>query len=274
MRRRAIVSLATASVAGALAAAVIPAGASGASAIGRQSRTSNVAIAGGNVYLWSTHRSARTGDGCTLSFSVRSRRTHRVGVLTAGHCVRTLAGGPGYTVHQTRDGKGNTTDPGHKLGDVHAGHAFLGSNGDSAFISLIGHRRAEAAVFTRGVATTTTIPVAGLGHLADGVKVCYSGAASGEHCGFTVVGRPETVAFQDGRHTIRIGHEWRATRATCTSRVGDSGAPVYIKRNGKAYAIGILSGGQQRSSQCPFYFTSITLALTRLHLRLLRVPAS
>jgi Trypsin len=68
---------------------------------------------------------------------------------------------------------------------------------------------------------------------------------------------------------IRIRHEWRATRGTCTSRVGDSGAPVFVERHGRAYAVGILSGGQQRASQCPFYFTSVTLALSTLHLRLL-----
>jgi hypothetical protein len=276
MRRNSIVSAAVASAACVvLAAGLMPtaaSGAQGATAGGRQSRASNLAIAGGDIYLWSIHRSARAGDGCTLSFAVRSKRTHRLGSLTAGHCVKTLAGGPAYTVHQTRGGKRNTTFPGHKLGEVHVGAYRVGAHGDSALIVLLGHRRAPASVFTGGPTSDTSISVAGLAHLADGIKVCYSGAASGEHCGFTVVGRPRTVAFRDGGRTIRIRHEWRATRATCTSRVGDSGAPVYVKRDGKAYAVGILSGGQERSSKCPFYFTSVTLALTQLHVRLLRAP--
>jgi hypothetical protein len=253
-------------VLGAVAAATT---ASGGTATGRQSRTSNVAIAGGDVYMWSTRRSERSGDACTLAFAVQSVRTKHVGVLTAGHCLRTVPGGPLYTVHQTHAGKGDSTDPGHQLGVVHLGNAHLGIDGDNAFVTLAAHRRAIAQVFNGGPTSNTTIPVAGLAHLTDGIHVCYSGAASGEHCGFAVVGKPRTVAFQEGNGVIRIRHEWRATRGTCTSRVGDSGAPVFVERHGRAYAVGILSGGQQRASQCPFYFTSVTLALSTLHLRLL-----
>jgi hypothetical protein len=258
-----------------LALTILPAsGASAASGPGRQSRVSNVAVAGGNVYLWSSHRARRSGDSCSLAFSVHSTKTGRDGALTAGHCVTTIAGGPAYTVHQTRDGKRNTTDPGHQLGTISSGDFRVGRNGDSAFVGLGAHRRALAEVFTGGAVTRTTIPVAGQARIHDGLHVCYSGAASGEHCGFTIVGRPRTVAFSDGGHVVRIRHEWRATRRTCTSRVGDSGAPVYVRSHGRAYAVGILSGGQQRTSQCPFFFTSVSLALTKLHLTLLRAPAA
>jgi len=201
-------------------------------------------------------------------------RTKHVGVLTAGHCLRTVAGGPLYTVHQTRAGKDDSTDPGHQLGVVHAGNAHIGLDGDNAFITLVPQRRALAQVFNGGPTSDTTIPVSGVADLKDGIHVCYSGAASGEHCGFTVIGKPHTVAFAEGDGTIRIRHEWRATRAHCTSRVGDSGAPVYLERHGRAYAVGILSGGQERASQCPFYFTSVRLALSTLHLKLLTTPAS
>lgn len=270
MRRRASAGIATVTVVGALvASAVVPATASGIAGAGRQSRTSHVAVAGADVFLWSRHRSVSSGDACTLSFAVRSRQTHRVGSLTAGHCVTTLAGRPGYTVHQTRAGKRNTTDPGDRLGVVHAGAYRLGRNGDSAFVALSRHRQAIAEVFIGGAASHTTIPIAGVAGITDGMHVCYSGAASGEHCGFTVIGRPSTVGFRDGHGTLRIRHEWRATRHTCSSRVGDSGAPVYVKRNGKAYAVGILSGGQVHTRTCPFYFTSVRLALTKLHLELL-----
>jgi Trypsin len=255
-----------------IVAAVWPSAATGAAAPGRQSRLSNVAIAGGDVYLWSAHRSVRQGVGCTLSFAVRSVTTQRIGSLTAGHCVATLAGGPAFIVAQTRSGKGNTTDPGHHLGKVTAGEYRLGNQGDSAFVALVDHRSARRSVFTGGAASDTTISVAGFGRLRDGIHVCYSGAVSGEHCGFTVVGRPETVTFPDGHQQYRIHHEWRASRRTCTSRAGDSGSPVYIKRHGRAYAVGILSGGQKHPGTCPFFFTPVKLALARLHLRLLTGP--
>jgi hypothetical protein len=255
-------------------ASVLPVAASAVTAAGRQSRTSNEAIAGADVYMWSTRRAEGSGDACTLAFAVESTPTKHVGALTAGHCLRTVPGGPLYTVHQTHAGKGNSTDHGHQLGVVHLGNAHLGVDGDNAFVTLLPHRRAVAQVFNGGPSSATTIPVAGLGHLTDGIHVCYSGAASGEHCGFTVVGKPRTVAFQAADGTIRIRHEWRATRRTCTSRVGDSGAPVYVERRGRAYAVGILSGGQEHSSQCPFYFTSVRLALKVLHLRLLTAPGS
>jgi Trypsin len=268
--RGSVAAIAAASVAaGLLAATMVPATAAGAPAIGRQSRTSDVAVAGADVYMWSTHRSINSGDACTLSFAVRTKRSHRIGALTAGHCVTTIAGGPTYTVHETRAGRGNTTDPGLRLGDVHYGAYRLGRNGDSAFVRVGSHRRARPWIFTGGATTHHTIPVAGIAHLHDGLRVCYSGAVSGEHCGFKIVGRPATVTFRDGARTLRIAHEWRATRGTCTSRLGDSGAPVYVRKGGKAYAVGILSGGQERASKCPFYFTSVVLALSRLKLTLL-----
>jgi hypothetical protein len=250
----------------AVAAAGAPA--AGASGPGRQSRLSAVAIAGGDIYLWSTHRSARRGGGCTLSFAVRTVRTHRSGSLTAGHCVGTLAGGPSYDVSQTRNGKGNTTDPGDRLGLVGPAAYRLGRGGDSAFMALAADRSIKASIFTGGVASNTTIPVAGIARLHAGLRVCYSGAASGEHCGFTVAGPAETVTFPDNRHRYRIHHEWRATASSCPSRPGDSGSPVYVKRHGRAYAVGILSGGQKQSGRCPFFFTPVQLALSELHLQL------
>jgi hypothetical protein len=255
-----------------LGAAASPRAAVGADPTGRQSRTSDVAIAGGDIYLWSEHRSVHDGSGCTLSFAVRSRATNQIGALTAGHCVGTLGGGPVWTVHQTRNGAGNTTDPGDQLGAVGGADFRLGKHGDSAFVGLVAGAQARAATFIGGTASHATIPVVGLARLHDGLQVCYSGGTSGEHCGFTVTGQPETVTFPDGHHRYRISHEWRATRGTCTSRAGDSGSPVYVKRHGKAYAVGILSGGQKHAGRCPFFFTSVKLALSRLDLRLIAAP--
>jgi hypothetical protein len=240
-----------------LSATSNPLVASPAHSVNRQSRTSDIAVAGGDIFVWSVHRSVRTGAGCTLAFAVRSDVSHRAASLTAGHCVATLTGPPAYTVNQTRNGGGNTTDPGDRLGVVSAGAYRLGKNGDSALVSLVPFRQARAAVFAGGRSSGATIPVAGLARLHDGMHVCYSGAVSGEHCGFTVVGRPETTVFHEGRRTYRIHHEWRARAETCTSRAGDSGSPVYVRRGGRAFAVGILSGGQRRLGRCPFFFTPV-----------------
>jgi V8-like Glu-specific endopeptidase len=235
---------------------------------GRQSRTSGIAVAGANVYVWSAHRSERDGEGCTLSFVVRSRTTGRVGALTAGHCVGTLPGGPSYSVHQTRDVRSDTTDPGAELGAVSPGAYRFGRAGDSAYVSLAAGRIGRPAVYVGGPRSHRTIPVAGVGALHRGTRVCYSGAATGEHCGFRVVGHPGTISFPDRGRTYRVGHEWSAAGRTCTSRAGDSGSPVYTRQHGAAYAVGILSGGQKQAGRCPFVFTPVALALRHLDLSL------
>ncbi len=244
------------------AAAVTPAG--------RQSRDSGVGIAGGDIYVWSSHASEESGSGCTVSFAVRSVSTHALGMLTAGHCLSTLTGGPAYLVHQTERLSGDDTEPGDLLGTVSASSYTVGESGDSAFVRLAAGITAQPAVFTGGMTSRRSIPVVGTATVKAGEHVCYSGAATGEHCGYTVVGWPQTVAFSSSRaHAkIAISNEWRATAATCTSAKGDSGSPVFIRRGGVAYAVGILSGGQARPGRCPFYFTPVTLALHALGVRL------
>jgi V8-like Glu-specific endopeptidase len=250
-----------------LGAAVAPSAASTAVA-SRQSRTSGVAIAGANVYLWSVHRSEDDGSGCTLSFVVSSVTTGQQGALTAGHCVGTLDGGPSYAVHQTRNVRADTTDPGVQLGAVSEGQYRFGKQGDSAFMGLAEGRTARAAVYVGGPRSHRSIPVAGLTQAKQGLTVCYSGAVTGEHCGFRVVGRPAVISFKYGGRNYRIRHEWRATGVTCTSRAGDSGSPVYVKRRGAAYAVGVLSGGQQHAGHCPFYFSPVSVALRHLDVQL------
>jgi hypothetical protein len=242
---------------------------SSTTAAGRQSRDSGIAIAGGNVYVWSAHQPEQSGGGCTVAFAVRSRQTSQLGVLTAGHCVRTLSGGPAYLVHQTQRLNSSGTEPGDLLGRVEHLGSRLGKNGDNAFVRLVAHRLARPLVFIGSVFTSSTIPVAGSVPLRAGLSVCYSGAASGEHCGFKVVGGPQTVVFSDHGRVVHIKHEWRATRSSCPSRRGDSGSPVYVRRDGKAYAVGILSGGQTTPGRCPFFFTPVQLALRSLDLKLL-----
>lgn len=239
---------------------------------GRQSRNSGVAIAGADIYVWSSHASESSGSGCTTSFVVRSISTHVMGVLTAGHCVTTLTGGPQYLVHQTQRLSGDETAPGRLLGVVTASHYTVGDNGDSAFVRLAEGMVGQASVFTGGMHSHRTIPVAGVAQVKAGEHVCYSGAATGEHCGYTVVGWPQKVSFGSSRAhgKIAIGNEWRATGKTCMSSKGDSGSPVYIRRGGAAYAVGILSGGQVKPDSCPFYFTPVTVALQTLGLRLVK----
>jgi hypothetical protein len=101
------------------------------------------------------------------------------------------------------------------------------------------------------------------------MTVCYSGAASGEHCGFTVGAYSRTAVFSRNGRRYRIAHEWRASRRRCPSTDGDSGAPVYVKRHGKAYAVGMLSGAAGSGNGCPLLFTALSTSLQALHLRLL-----
>jgi V8-like Glu-specific endopeptidase len=252
----------------ALVATVPLASAAATGAMNRQSRASHVAVAGGNVYLWSTHRKDTTGGACTLSFTVRSA-THHDGVLTAGHCVDTLRGGPSYTVHQTRAGSGNRTYLGDRLGAVDSGRYHVGSKGDSAFIALADGRQAQPRLFTGGRTSGSTIAVVGLGSLHGGLShVCYSGATSGEHCGYTIEGKPRAITFTGSGETLRIHHEWSAVGA-CHARPGDSGAPVFVRKGSGALAVGILSGGGRVGGHCAFFFTPVKAALKTLHLTLL-----
>jgi V8-like Glu-specific endopeptidase len=259
-------------VAAAVAQFLAPGGAGAAEPTGRQSRDSGTAIAGGDIYVWSSHNTEDSGSGCTTAFMVRSISTHALGMLTAGHCVSTLAGGPAYEVHQTERLSGNDTEPGDLLGVVTASSYTVGDGGDSAYIQFAPGIGGQPMVFAGGMHSHATIPIVGTAPVKAGEKVCYSGAATGEHCGFTVVGWPQTVAFGASRDhaKISIGNEWRATGTDCTSRKGDSGSPVYIRRGGVAYAVGILSGGQLKPNSCPFYFTPVTLALKTLGLRLVK----
>jgi V8-like Glu-specific endopeptidase len=251
------------------ATAAASAGAHRAAEASRQSRTSGVAIAAGNVYIWSSHGSEYHGTGCTISFAVRSKHTGGLGSLTAGHCVATMADPPAYLVHQTQSLNGNDTAPGDLLGKVTRSKYTLGDNGDSAFVALARGRDARPFVFTGGPSSRTAIPVVGLKDPQQDMPVCYSGATTGEHCGFTVVGYgPHTVTFKSTDGTVKIGNEWTATGSHCTSRKGDSGSPVYEVDGGVAYAVGILSGGQVKTGQCPFYFTPVSLALKLYHLTL------
>jgi len=238
------------------------------SAASRQSRTSDVAIAGASIYLYSSHESMTRGSGCTLAFSVQSVRTGSRGALTAGHCVATLNGGPAYKVHQTESLPDDGTAPGDLLGKVTRSNYVLGPQGDSAFVTLVSERDARPLLFTGGSSSRRAIPVAGIRNPATGMQVCYSGAATGEHCGFTIRGGSQDVSFKSPNGQVTIGNEWHADGAACTSRKGDSGSPVYVLDGGVAYAVGILSGGQVKPGRCPFYFTPVRTALREYGLTL------
>ncbi|HWB67615.1 MAG TPA: hypothetical protein VG708_12395 [Mycobacteriales bacterium] len=258
----------------ALVAVMVPAwtagsGAASSTRLGRQSEFSGIGAAGGNYFIRAQHRASRTGDLCTMGFAVRSATTGRVGLLTAGHCARNLAGSAPYVVHQTRGGRSGTTYVGESLGTVGAHATVFGKRGDSGFIKVLANRRAVARVFVGGVATKHARAVVGRARPHNHMRVCYSGAASGEHCGFRVVHGSRTIGFPFHHHIRRIHHEWTATRKHCPAEPGDSGAPVYTKHHGRIHAVGILTGGQQVSGKCPLYFSPLPLALHRLHLRLM-----
>jgi hypothetical protein len=274
MRTRILTALVAVVAVVPLTATAAAAGSHAVKAASRQSRDSDVAIAGGSVFVWSRHGGQNTGSGCTLAFSVRQVHTGKKGALTAGHCVATLSGGPSYYVQQTQSLPHDATAPGDLLGKVSGRNYVLGPSGDSAFAALVSGRKARALLFTGGSASRRAIPVAGARNPDTGMQICYSGAATGEHCGFTIVGGSQDVSFRSGKGHVTIGNEWRATGASCTSRKGDSGSPVYVVDGGVAYAVGILSGGQVRQGHCPFYFTPVKLALKTLGLRLITSKAS
>jgi hypothetical protein len=267
----------TALVAGVVALSVSATAAAGShmtKAASRQSRTSDVAIAGGSVFMWSKHSGQNSGSGCTLAFSVRSVSTGQKGALTAGHCVATLNGGPAYFVQQTQSLPHDATSPGDLLAKVSGRDYVVGPEGDSAFAKLVSGRNARPLVFTGGSTSRTAIPVVGAKNPATGMQICYSGAATGEHCGFVIEGGSQDVSFKSGTSHVTIGNEWRAGGEACTSRKGDSGSPVYTYEGGAAYAVGILSGGQVKQGQCPFYFTPVKLALKVLGLTLITSKSS
>lgn len=251
-------------VASVLATAGIASADPGAS---RQSRASHVAVGGGDIYLWSRHHGHATGAGCSLAFAVYDAHG-RAAALTAGHCVATLQGGSPYRVYQSRR-SGRTVYLGDRLGVITARHYHAGRHGDNALITLAAGRRAEPDVFTGGRRSSTTHPVAGAAQPSRGMTgVCYSGAASGEHCGFRIVQGPQTMPFDDrGRHFL-IGHEW-AMVGPCTARTGDSGAAVYRPAPNGDVALGILSAGGTVGNQCAVFFTPLSVALRQLHASLM-----
>lgn len=255
----------------AAAVALLPglavAGASTASA-GRQSLTSDTARGGANVYLHSAHATSRSGSSCTLGFPVKRRNGAR-GVLTAGHCVAVLPHGAPYDVFETKSGRSNTTYVGEQLGEVPARRYHVGTEGDNALVLLADGRDAKPQIYTGDATSAATAavigsraPKVGMAHL------CYSGAVSGEHCGFRIRYRPRTMRFDERSRTLRIHHEWPAT-GRCTAKAGDSGSPVFLKRGSRVLAVGILSAGGTVNGHCAIFFTSVAMATSSLHVKLL-----
>ena len=251
-----------------MATAGIGAPASAAGSPNRQSRTSDVAIGGADVFLHSEHSNSQLGGTCSIAFAVEKKGVDAA--LTAGHCAKALSGGPSYDVYRTTLTRKGVTDPGVTIGTVRAGEFNVGKLGDNALITLAAGVSAEPSVFTGGVASSTTRPVSGVTAPHVGLaKLCYSGARTGQHCGLTVTAGSQTLPFKEGKHTYTIHHEWTALGA-CTAKPGDSGAPIFVKHGRSVRAVGILSGGSDPSNgKCAVYFTPLSTALAALHVKLL-----
>ncbi|MGW2094975.1 hypothetical protein [Promicromonospora sukumoe] len=88
-------------------------------------------------------------------------------------------------------------------------------------------------------------PIGGVQQPAVGQNICSSGAVTGEHCGAKV--RAIDVAWTCGKKTC---HGFRASREDGGVVVGggDSGGPMYVVIDGKAYARGMIDGGSNRRS--------------------------
>lgn len=254
-------------LAASLAPTLTPTAAATATGASRQSRASHVAVGGGDIYLSGRHHGRASGAGCSLAFAVLDASDNPA-ALTAGHCVATLSGTSPYRVYQSRR-SGHTVYLGDRLGAVRAGQYHAGRHGDNALISLAAGRRAEPDVFIGGRRSTRTAPITSAVQPARGMSgLCYSGATTGEHCGFRIVQGPHTIPFDDRGHHYVIRHEW-AMVGPCTARAGDSGAPVYRPGPNGDGAVGIVSAGGSVGNRCAVYFTPVALAMRHLHASLM-----
>ena len=158
-----------------------------------------------------------TGWSCTTGFVARDTKTHKVIVLTAGHCLA----GSGLMALWSHHGMA--------IGRASVEVFQAGSNADVGAIEVA---EPEAGNEVYGSSSTDIRRVTGWASNASqtvGAKVCRSGGTSGWGCGTIVVA--DVDATIDGR---LIHHTWWAD---FPSAAGDSGSPVL---NGDGRAAGIV----------------------------------
>ncbi|MFI8527658.1 hypothetical protein ACIGB8_24575 [Promicromonospora sukumoe] len=188
-------------------------------------------------------------DYCTTGFSIITAAGDRR-IVTAAHCNE----GVGSVV---RDGAGQ------RMGVVSSRAVGLdaelikpdGTTARSVYGGPWNASRSDARY---------RFPIGGVQQPAVGQNICSSGAVTGEHCGAKV--RAIDVAWTCGKRTC---HGFRASREDGGVVVGggDSGGPMYVVIDGKAYARGMIDGGSNRrscgstsvSTQCFSYVYGISM---------------
>jgi len=162
------------------------------------------------------------GQVCTLGFALTDVAAYPNESLTAGHCDRPKPSLPWAEVYNGAN----------KLGYVVA--SAFNSSGDSAILGL--EVETGARVYTD---YPGSLAVGGTdsGSEQVGYTRCMSGATTDYHCGELY----STNASAFTPYGTQTG--MRAVKDLTPADRGDSGAPVWHPRDGKAYASGVLNVG-------------------------------
>lgn len=187
---------------------------------------------------------------CTVSFMARNSSAQQF-ALTAGHCDNAIettpfyfAGGGGpysWFDGTVLIGKRAVTVFGNVRNNVQR-------TDDYALIRIDSPSRTQpkAVVRTAGA----DLPVAGVENAVSRTTLCKFGQVTGAGCG-RVTAVNVTILWPWGRTvwapvTVKVDN---LINVEVCSRSGDSGGPLFRVSNGRAYAVGILSGGDQGT--CP-----------------------
>lgn len=202
--------------------------------------------------------------GCTSGFAWDINGVP--GLLTAAHCAPDGYGNvhtpPNLTVGLiiTKRDENWSTSTGTTY--YENGYPKTVYRGDVALIRN-SPQSSEGKIYTGGTTSSTSRYVAGMADYSpqpDDV-VCTGGAATGEHCGFTIWDTNMDVRYiLDGwdvwaRNVVEADGWWGGP---CVDH-GDSGGPVYrVLQSGKVDAVGVISGfSNVPLAICHVYFTDI-----------------
>jgi hypothetical protein len=157
-----------------------------------------------------------TGWSCSTGFVAMDTETHKLVVLTAGHCLTASGLSALWSHHGVAIGRAS----------VEAFHP--GSNADAGVIGLTDARSSSAVYGSSMTDIRSVTSLASNASQTVGSKVCRSGATSGWRCGSIVAA--DVDATVGG---VLIRHTWWTD---FPSAAGDSGSPV-LDKDGRAAGI-------------------------------------
>lgn len=191
---------------------------------------------------------------CSDAFSWHSGSTQMM--LTAGHCVPN-----GGSVSTLDYSMGSVNRSSEESWDTNAGTVFM--TGQSTFrgdVAVIRSSYSTAGrMFRGGTSSTSSARVAGMasGRTTSGMKVCSSGASSGEVCVWTVTHDRTLVVYSDltiARNVTNTVERWDGR---CVIP-GDSGGAMFgVNSDGSVNAHGVISGRMTGPGWCQVIFTDI-----------------